>query len=361
MSSSRKTQIFFGNKEVKNILVTGAAGLLGANFTRHLLSQGYSVVGVDDLSGGYMEFLPVHANFEFLHAKSSDPKVIKLIESGDVSYIYHFAAMPAAGLSPFIRTFNYENNTIESSRLINAAINGNVKKFIFTSSMEVYGDNPKTPFKESDILECIPETPYGIAKRMIELDLESAWNYHGLDYAIVRPHNVHGIYQNIWDGYRNVIGIFIRQALAGQQLTVYGDGEQKRAYSDIAYYMEPLEKLMMVHSRANRYPTSLPVWNIGSDTPHTINELVEAIRSTCRDKGIKVPEVTYHEARKEVKDAWCDHSLAKQELDFKDDTNLYTLISNMIDWARFQPNREVKKVDFEVTSRIYSYWKTENK
>lgn len=342
---------------MNKVLITGAAGLLGANFTRYLLNKGHKVIGVDDLSGGYREFLPVHANFEFLHAKSSDSEVIKLIEDGTISYIYHFAAMPAAGLSPFIRTFNYENNTIESSKLVNAAINGNVKKFIFTSSMEVYGGNQKTPFRESDILECVPETPYGIAKRMIELDLESAWNYHGLDYAIIRPHNVHGIYQNIWDGYRNVIGIFIRQALAGEPLTVYGDGEQKRAYSDIAYYMEPLEKLMLSHSRADRTPTSLPVWNIGSDTPHTINELVEAIRFICKDKWIDVPEVTYYETRKEVKDAWCDHSLAKQELGFKDDTNLYTLISNMIDWAQFQPVREVKKTDYEVTKNLYRYWK----
>lgn len=342
---------------MNKVLITGAAGLIGANFTRHLLSNGYEVVGVDNLSGGYKEYLPVHHNFQFIQSNSADPKVIKLIEDGTVSYIYHFAAMPAAGLSPFIRTNNYENNTLETSKLINASINGDISKFIFTSSMEVYGSNPKLPFREKDILECVPETPYGIAKRMIELDLESAWNYHKLDYAIIRPHNVHGIYQNIWDGYRNVIGIFIRKALAGEPLTVYGDGTQLRAYSDIRYYMKPLETLMTAHSRKYRDSSSLPIWNIGAAKPSSLLDVVEAIRVVCSENNIAVPEVIHLEPRQEVKNAWSDHSLAENELGFKDETDLYTLISDMTTWAVEQNVKEVKTVNFEVTKNLYSYWK----
>lgn len=341
----------------KKILVTGAAGLLGANFSRHLLDKGYEVVGVDNLSGGYIEYAPKHSKFQFMKNNSGDKEIVSLVESGDISHIYHFAAMPAAGLSPFIRTNNYENNIVETSKLINASINGDIKKFIFASSMEVYGGHSRLPFREQDILECVPETPYGISKRMIELDLESAWNYHKLDYAIIRPHNVHGIYQNIWDGYRNVIGIFIRKALAGEPLTVYGDGNQLRAYSDVRYYMKPLECLMNNHSREYRDSSSLPIWNIGADMPNSLLDVVELIRQVCVQSNLPVPEVVHLEPRQEVKNAWCDHSLAKQELGFKDETNLYTLISDMMMWALKQPIKEVRTVNFEVKKNLYSYWK----
>lgn len=340
---------------MKKILVTGAAGLIGANFSRHLLAKGHRVFGVDNLSGGNIEYVAKHNNFVFMHCNVGHKEsVLDLVESGTVDYVYHFAAMAAAGLSPFIRTQNYQDNIIQPSKLINACINGGVKKLIFTSSMEVYGSAP-SPFFEDDILKAIPETPYGIAKRAIELDLESAYKYHGLDYAIVRPHNVHGIYQNIWDKYRNVIGIFIRQAIAGEPLTVYGDGLQQRAYSDIKYYMEPLEKLMSIHSRTDYGKP--PIWNIGADNPSTIIDLVTSVTKAAKENGLKPVQVKHLEERTEVKEAWCNHDKAKSELGFIDETNLDTLVSDMMKWAITQKQKEVKVVNFEVTKNLYEYWK----
>lgn len=330
------------------ILVTGVAGLLGANFARHLLEKDHTVLGFDDLSGGYKEYLPEHPNFCFEKTSIWNEDLLDVMFSHhNIEYVYHFAAYAAAGYSPFVRELNYTNNIMVSAALINTSIRTNIKKFIFASSMEVYG-NQMPPFTEEDAGHGWPETPYGIAKLAIEMDLEAAYQFHGLEYAIVRPHNVHGIYQNIWDRYRNVIGIFIRKALAGEDLTVYGNGSQKRAFSDVDYYMEPFEKLMYAHSGHT--------FNIGADQPTTILELAQSVQKVAMEDGITI-EIRHAEPRKEVHEAYCDHDKAEAMLGFKDGTDLEALIRKMYAWAKTQPVREVKKIRPEIEKGLYSYWK----
>lgn len=328
------------------VLVTGAAGLLGANFCKYLCNKGYEVIGVDNLSGGYKEFVDSRVEFYAVELTAQNDLEYVLTEVGaKVDFIYHFAAYAACGLSPFIRNFNYKNNLIASANLINYAINNDVKKFIFASSMTVYGDQTP-PFTEE--MPFKPSDPYAIAKMAVELDLKDAYERHGLDYAVVRPHNVHGIYQNIWDRYRNVIGIFIRKALAGEDLLVYGDGSQIRAFSDVRYYMKPFERLMTEHSGET--------FNIGADHPTTILELAKLVQKVAYEYGSKV-EIKHAEARNEVHTAFCDHTKAKNLLGFEDKTDLEALIRNMYIWAESQPRRKVKKLQPEVKKGLYSYWK----
>ena len=282
------------------IFVTGCAGLLGANYTRHLISNGHHVIGIDDLSGGHKAFIAKGENFEFVKLNlERRKKVEKLFEEHRPDVLLHFAAYAAEGLSPFIRNYNYRNNLICSANLINPCITYGTK-MIFTSSMAVYGGQ-ETPFTEDKQPQ--PIDPYGMAKYAVECDLKMAHTQFGLRYNIVRPHNVLGLYQNIWDRYRNVIGIFIRKTLNGQPILVYGDGEQTRAFSDIQYYME------------------------------------------------------HGPPRHEVKHAYCDHTKAKTLLKFKDNTKLEELIESMFVWAMKQPNRKVKDMEYEITDGIYEYWK----
>ena len=145
----------------KRVLITGMAGLLGSYFSRYLLEKGYNVIGIDDFSGGYVENLPegvVCSNIDL-----TDFNAVKIFfVKHKPEYVYHFAAYAAEGLSPFIRTFNYQANVIASANLITASINNDVNKFIFTSSNGVYGEDNVPPFKET--LEPKPIDPYGIAK-----------------------------------------------------------------------------------------------------------------------------------------------------------------------------------------------------
>src|SRR5204862_1825636 len=144
--------------------------------------------------------------------------------------IYHLAAYAAEGLSHFIKCFNYTNNVVGSINLINAAVNHQVNCFVFTSSIAVYGAG-QTPMTED--LTPVPEDPYGIAKLAVEQDLRVSHEMFGLDYVVFRPHNVYGERQNIGDRYRNVVGIFMNQLLKGEPMTVFGDGEQSRAFTHI--------------------------------------------------------------------------------------------------------------------------------
>ena len=211
--------------------------------------------------------------------------------------------------------------------------------------MAVYGTgNP--PFVEDQLPS--PEDPYGIAKYAVEMDLRFAHEMFGLRYSIVRPHNVIGVYQNIWDRYRNVIGIWIRQALANEPLTIYGDGTQLRAFSDIKFYMDPFEKL--IHDYDSE------IFNIGADKYFTINEAADLVINVAKELNIIATKV-HLEKRKEVHAAYCDHSKARNLLGFQDDTNLKETIRSMFVWAMKQPHRPTKTMKYEIEKNIYSFWK----
>lgn len=328
----------------KNLLITGVAGLLGTHVSNYLLHKGYNVIGIDDLSGGYKE--NIHENVKFYQFNILD--TIKLKEVFDVENIeavYHFAAYAAEGLSPFIRNFNYTNNLIGSVNIINECINHNIKKLIFTSSMAVYGNNIP-PFIETMIPT--PSDPYGIAKFSVEQDIALANKQFGLDYTIVRPHNVIGVYQNIWDKYRNVIGIWIRQAINNEPITIFGDGLQKRAFSDIQYYEEPFEKLL--------YTGSKEIYNIGADKEYTLLEVAEIVKNIAEMFNFNV-KIIHLESRDEVKYAWSNHEKAKHDLLLKDKTDISKTIFDMFHWALRQPFRSINKMSYEINKNMYSFWK----
>ena len=179
------------------------------------------------------------------------------------------------------------------------------------------------------------------------MDIKQAADQFGLRYTIIRPHNVFGIYQNIWDRYRNVIGIFIRRVLAKEPMLIYGDGEQTRAFSDIKYYMNPFEQLITGNSGET--------YNIGADRFYSIKDVAYTVQRVA-DKYNYVGRVEHVEPRNEVKHAFCDHEKAKKELDFFDNTDIETLIEEMFTWAGQIEPKEVKSIDYEVDKGVYSYW-----
>jgi len=333
---------------MEKVLITGIAGLLGSHFSRYLLELGYDVYGIDNLSGGYIDFIDERIikqkKIEIIDLNDQE-RLQSFFENVKPDYVYHFAAYAAEGLSPFIRNFNYNNNLICTTNIVNNCIKYSVKKLIFTSSMSVYGDQIP-PFIESQVPN--PIDPYAISKFSAEMDIRQAYEQFQLNYTIIRPHNVIGIYQNIWDKYRNVIGIWIRKCLESQDITVFGDGLQKRAFSDIKFYLEPFRKVM--------YTNNGEIFNIGADNEIEILEAAKIVQKISRKHGFD-PKIIHLEERHEVKFAYCDHSKAKKLLDFIDDTNLENTIDEMFIWANKQPKREVKKMNYEIEKNIYSFWK----
>lgn len=325
-------------------LVTGAAGFMGSHLSHHLLTSGHTVVAIDNLSGGHREWLPSDPNFHFYPIDINDyTNVMGIFDEWRPLTTYHLAAYAAEGLSPFIRRFNYQTNLVGSSSIINACIQYE-SKLVFTSSMAVYGAQDP-PFVED--MPMVPVDPYGIAKMATELDMHVAAEQHGLRWSIVRPHNVVGIRQNIWDQYRNVVGIFIRQAMRGQPLTIFGDGSQMRAFSDIRFLLEPLLAL-------KDYGDS-EVYNLGSDNPVSVRDLAHLVINAASRHGIST-SLRHEAARHEVHQAFSSHEKARLDLGFTDNTDLQSVVEEMFDWAVTEPDRDVINMEYEISSGLYPLW-----
>jgi len=327
---------------LKKIIITGAAGLLGSRMAEWVLENHPScyIIGIDDLSGGYKEHVPTQVEFHALDLAKDE--ISSLFKGVDI--VYHFAAYAAEGLSPFIRKFNYSCNLVATANVVNACIEHQIGRLVFTSSMAVYGVGTP-PFQETDIPS--PIDPYGVAKFACEMDIKIAGEQHGLDWCIIRPHNVYGRNQNIWDRYRNVLGIWMYQYKKGLPFTIFGDGSQQRAFSSIDDCLVPLWK-------AGTDPrASKQIINIGSWKYYSIKEASEVLKKVIGDGDTK-----HEEARHEVKDALPSHEKSVQLLDYEDKTSLEAGLRDMWNWAKNQPDRPQKSWDsYELEKGIYGFWK----
>ena len=318
---------------------------MGAHVVNALLDQGNTdVVALDDLSGGFGENLNPAATFvdgSILDAQ----RINQLCEQYQFDYIYHLAAYAAEGLSHFIKRFNYQNNLIGSINLINAAVNHNVKRFIFTSSIAVYGEN-QLPMHEA--LTPMPEDSYGIAKYAVELELIATKRLFGLDYTIFRPHNVYGELQNIGDKYRNVIGIFMNKIMQGEPLLIFGDGEQTRAFTHIADVAPHIARAVDIPEAA------CETFNVGSDKHVSVNALADLVM-TAMDKEVPVK---YLREREEVKHAYCTHEKFQKIFGTASEVSLPEGLKRMATWAKsVGPRASTLFTDIEIHKNLPEGWK----
>tara|TARA_R110000824_G_scaffold56467_4_gene154597 strand:+ start:2040 stop:3035 length:996 start_codon:yes stop_codon:yes gene_type:complete len=328
-----------------NILITGVAGLIGSNLADWIIKKHpeHRVIGIDDLSGGYIENVNNDVIFHEFDLIDGE-KLQQVFVSEKPDLVYHMAAYAAEGLSPFMRTFNYKNNLLSTAHIINNCINYNIDRLVFTSTMAVYGHGTP-PFSETDLPD--PIDPYGVAKYACEMDLKIAGDQHGLDWCVIRPHNVYGKKQNIWDKYRNVLGIWMYQHMMGQPMTIFGDGKQQRAFSYIDDTLEPLYRAGIQEN------CSKQIINVGGMKHYSINEANETLREV-----IGYGEKIHREKRHEVKDAHPTWEKSVELLGYNDSYSLYDGLNEMWIWAQQQPKKEQKFWEtYEIEKGIYEYWK----
>jgi UDP-glucose 4-epimerase len=328
-----------------NILITGVAGLLGSRLSDWIIKNHpeYKVVGIDDLSGGYKE--NVNLKVEFWQMNLVEHPIENCFEVHKFDYVFHFAAYAAEGLSPFIRQYNYENNLVATARIINQCIKHDVKRLVFTSTLAIYGHGYGGIFDENQIPK--PIDPYGVAKYACEMDIQIAGEQHGLDWTIIRPHNVYGIKQNIWDKYRNVLGIWMYQYLNDQPITIFGDGEQTRAFSYIDDSLEPLWNAAVLPQ------ASKEIINLGGIKEYSIKEAAEVLKEVIGAK-----EVVHLEGRHEVKHSIPTFQKSIDILGFEHKTDLKEGLTTMWDWVKNQPMKDRFIWEkYELEKGIYTFWK----
>ena len=327
------------------ILITGVAGLIGSRLADYIIENhpNVHIVGIDDLSGGYKE--NVHSKVEFWQMNLVTHPIENCFEVHKFDYVFHFAAYAAEGLSPFIRQYNYENNLVATARIVNQCIKHDVKRLVFTSTLAVYGHQDGNMFDETQVPK--PIDPYGVAKYGCEMDIQIAGEQHGLDWCIIRPHNVYGVKQNIWDKYRNVLGIWMYQHLIGEPMTIFGDGTQTRAFSYIDDSLEPL----WIASQDPK--ASKEIINLGGITEYSINEASEILREVVGGGSVK-----HFEQRHEVKHSVPTWGKSVGLLGFEHKTDLKEGLTKMWNWAKQQPTRErFVWPSYELDKGIYTFWK----
>jgi dTDP-glucose 4,6-dehydratase len=268
---------------MSRILVTGAAGFLGSHLCDQLLEEGHEVIGMDNRVSGQTENLDdafEHSAFSFY-----EHDVTEFIHvSGDLNAVLHLASLA----SPvFYR--DYPIKTLKVGALGTHKTLGLAKEkdatYLFTSTSEVYGDpevNPQPEDYRGNVDPYGPRSCYDESKRYGESLVRAYRDKHGLDVRVARIFNTYGPRMRIDDG--RVIPNFLRQSLTGEDLTVYGDGEQTRSFCYVSDMIDGVVALM-------ESDVQTPV-NIGNPDERTINELAEVVVDiTGSDSGIIYEEL----------------------------------------------------------------------
>ena len=324
----------------KKILVTGVAGFLGSHLAERFIKLGHEVIGIDNMIGGYEDNIP--NKIKFYNFDCCDLKNIDFIMK-KVDVVYHCAATAHEGLSVFSPIEITKNNYLASITIITSAINHNVKRIIYCSSMARYGQG-KTPFHEE--MEPKPIDPYGISKVAVEKVLTSLCNLNNIQWVIAVPHNIIGPRQKYDDPFRNVVSIMLNRMLLGKPAIIFGDGKQKRCFSYIDDCIYCLENML------NNQDVNGQIINIGPDEEFvTINKVAEICQNIS---GSNLKPIYKKDRPQEVKEATCSANKARKLLNYKTTTDLYTGIKKTYEYIKKRGSRpfDYSKLNLEIVNSL---------
>ena len=321
------------------ILVTGAAGFLGSHLSEHLANMKHTVIGIDNMLGGYKDNVP--KNIQFHNFDCCDLKKMNEIMK-NVDVVYHCAATALEGLSVFSPYEIGINNFLASVSVFSAAISNKVKRIIFCSSMARYGSQ-KIPFLEDQLPK--PIDPYGISKVASEDILKNLCELNNIEWVIAVPHNIIGPRQKYDDPFRNVVSIMINRILQNKAPIIYGDGNQKRCFS---YIDDCLSCLIPMLDQKNLNKETI---NIGPDEEFvTVNKISEICSNIT---GSNLKPIYKKDRPREVKHASCSADKARKLLNYSTKTSLETGIMKTYQYIKKRgPKPFNYHIDIEIKNEL---------
>jgi len=308
---------------MKNYLVTGAAGFIGAELAQNLIDSGNNVVTIDNLSTGFRYNIPEQAIF--IEGDCQSLVVIERLKEYHFEAIFHLAGQSSGEVSFDDPVYDLQTNTQSTILLLQYALNSGCKKFIYASSMSVYGDHPKSAIEETVVPS--PKSFYGIGKLASEHYLR-IYSDLGLNCAALRLFNVYGPGQNMENLRQGMVSIFLSQALANGNILVKGG---KRRFRDFIYIDDVVQAF--VNADQMNSIKGYSCLNICYEQPIFVEELIEIIKSNFEyDITVQYQGSTQGDQI----GIFGSNKKAKKILNWSPETNLEVGFRAMCSWAKMK-------------------------
>lgn len=305
-------------------LVTGAAGFIGRSIAAALLARGESVRGVDNLITGKRANLAGLEAMEFIEGDLRDPDVCARVCAG-VEIVFHEAALASVPRSVADPVSTNECCVTASLNMLMAARESGVRRVVYAGSSSAYGEAPELP-KHEEMLPS-PISPYAVAKLAAEHYMSAFARVYGLETVVLRYFNVFGPHQDPTSHYSGVLAIFCRKMLAGEQPTIYGDGEQSRDFT----YIENVVHGNLLAAAAPAEKVSGKMVNLATGSRITLNQTFAILRELTGYRG----EPAYGADRAgDIRDSLADIWRARELLGYEPVVDFREGLRRTVEWYR---------------------------
>ena len=309
---------------MSSYLVTGVAGFIGRSIAAALLARGESVRGIDSFISGKRSNLVGLEAMEFIEGDLCDPAACAKACAG-VEIVFHEAALASVPRSVADPAATNRNCLDATLNLLVAARDAKVRRVVYAGSSSAYGDTPTLPKQEKMLPN--PISPYAVAKLAGEYYMSAFTRVYGLETVTLRYFNVFGPYQDPNSNYSGVLAIFCRRMLAGEQPTIYGDGEQSRDFTYIANVVEA--NLLAAAAPAEK--VSGRMMNLATGSRITLNETFAMLRGLTGYKG----QPAYAAPRAgDIRDSLADIRLAGELLGYAPTIDFREGLRRTVEWYR---------------------------
>lgn len=305
-------------------LVTGAAGFVGRSIAAALLGRGEQVRGIDNFLTGKRENLVGLEAMEFVEGDLTDPAACARA-CADVEVIFHEAALASVPLSVDDPVRTNANCTDATLNLLVAARDAGARRVMYAGSSSAYGDAADGAKQETMTPE--PVSPYAVAKLAGEHYMRVFWSVYGLETVVLRYFNVFGPYQDPLSHYSGVLAIFCRKMLAGEQPTIYGDGEQSRDFT----YIDNVVTANLLAAAAPAQKVAGQMMNVATGTEITLNETFAILRELTGYRG----EAAHAEPRSgDIRHSLADIGRARELLGYAPAVDFREGLRRTVEWYR---------------------------